>query len=45
MYEKKYNLIYTIGYVVLMYRFGLNEYEKNVLIAPVSKIKLKMKRN
>lgn len=33
------------GYVVLMYRFGLNEYEKNVLIAPVSKIKLKMKRN
>ena len=40
-------VVYTICYLVLMYRFGLNECERNVLIGSISKIKLKMrtKRN
>ena len=37
--------IYTVCYLVLMYRFGLNEYEKNILMDPINKIKLTVKRN
>lgn len=37
-------VIYIMCYVIFMYRFEMNDYERNILKAPISKIIIKLRR-